>query len=193
MTSRIDESPGPDVDDPSRRRHLEQLMRVLQPRDEVGDVRRTALRSLALQILEAETTPQAPSREILARLGDRWSPLLILVLSTGRYRHTELRRAVTLLSMMAADTPVSQRMLTLRLRVLERDGLVSRMETPGRVARVDYELTPLGQGLADQISALMRWCMVHSDAMREAQRAYDARISSTGDAHNDAVLIHRSL
>ena len=88
-----------------------------------------------------------PMREIFARLGDKWSTLLLLVLRTGDYRHAMLRRLV---SALATDEPISQRVFTLRLRALERDGLVRSTAMPTMPPRVDYALTDLGCDLLAQ-------------------------------------------
>ena len=72
-----------------------------------------------------------PMREIFARLGDKWSMLILLLLRGGALRHSALKK---LISVMAADEPISQRVLTLRLRALERDGLVARRDHPDHAA-----------------------------------------------------------
>ncbi|HEY4972878.1 MAG TPA: helix-turn-helix domain-containing protein, partial [Steroidobacteraceae bacterium] len=90
-----------------------------------------------------------PMREVCARIGDKWSTLLLHLLRTGSYRHALLRRLV---STVGAEGRISQRMLTLRLRTLERDGLIERRvisttHPPG----VEYALTELGRSLTEQI------------------------------------------
>jgi DNA-binding HxlR family transcriptional regulator len=112
-----------------------------------------------------------PVREVMARLGDRWSTLLLMVLSAGSFRHATLRRLVGALS---AEQAISQRMLTLRLRALERDGFVARTVTDSVPPRVDYALTPLGRDFVVKIDGLLRWIETHSDAIRESRRAFEA-------------------
>lgn len=139
------------------------------------EARRQRLEALAQDIQAVGAHPGAPTREILLRLGDRWSALLLNILATGTYRHRELHRAINALSRLAPDTPISQRMLTLRLRVLERDGLVSRTVGTGIGPAVGYSLTGLGQGLVQQLQAVLRWSEQHAADIRAAQQAFDDR------------------
>ncbi|MGX8881844.1 winged helix-turn-helix transcriptional regulator [Methylovorus sp. SPW-M1] len=88
------------------------------------------------------------TREILERIGDKWSLYVVGSLREGPLRFSELRRAID---------GVSQRMLTLTLRGLERDGLVTRTVFPSVPPRVDYELTPLGRTLLEPVSILIKW------------------------------------
>jgi DNA-binding HxlR family transcriptional regulator len=101
---------------------------------------------------------------LLQRIGDKWSVLVVETLGGGPMRFNELRRAIP---------SVSQRMLTLTLRNLERDGLVNRTVTPSIPPRVDYELTGLGQSLLKPVCALVQWSIAHSDEIHEAQDVYD--------------------
>jgi DNA-binding HxlR family transcriptional regulator len=102
---------------------------------------------------------------LLSRIGDKWTVLVVQTLGGGSKRFNELRR----------DIPsVSQRMLTLTLRNLERDGLVSRTVTPSIPPRVDYELTELGQSLQKPICGLATWAMEHVDTIHQAQARFDA-------------------
>jgi DNA-binding HxlR family transcriptional regulator len=101
---------------------------------------------------------------LLQRIGDKWSVLVVETLGQGPMRFNELRRAIP---------SVSQRMLTLTLRHLERDGLVDRTVTPSIPPRVDYELTELGRSLLKPVCALVQWSKAHSDKIHEAQDRYD--------------------
>ena len=103
---------------------------------------------------------------ILARIGDKWSVLIVMILSQGPRRFNELKRMVE---------GISQRMLTLTLRGLERDGLVTRTVFPSIPPRVDYALTDLGRSLCDPVSALGRWADHNHDAIASARVAFDAR------------------
>ncbi|CAM5572851.1 MULTISPECIES: winged helix-turn-helix transcriptional regulator [Streptomyces] len=105
-------------------------------------------------------------RQILDRVADKWSLLVIALLDRRTLRFTELRREVD---------GISQRMLTVTLRQLERDGLVRRTVHPVVPPRVDYELTPLGATLHDTIQALVTWTEVHQSEIAEARAAYDRR------------------
>ncbi len=120
---------------------------------------------------DALATLNAPARcrvvsDVLARIGDKWSVLIVMVLSSGPKRFSELRRAIG---------SISQRMLTLSLRGLERDGLVARVVTPTLPPRVDYELTDLGRSLRGPVDALGGWAMDHQDRIRDARIAFDAQ------------------
>jgi DNA-binding HxlR family transcriptional regulator len=101
---------------------------------------------------------------LLQRIGDKWSALVVQTLADGSMRFNEIRRAIP---------SVSQRMLTLTLRNLERDGLVNRTVTPSIPPRVDYELTELGHSLETPICGLVRWSMENVGAIQEAQERYD--------------------
>ena len=105
---------------------------------------------------------------VLNRVGDKWSMLIVMILSDGPHRFSELKRAID---------GISQRMLTLTLRGLERDGLVARTVTPTIPPRVDYELTELGRGLREPVRALGEWAIAHIACIRTAQQAYDSRQS----------------
>ena len=89
---------------------------------------------------------------VLARVGDKWSVLVIMMLIDGPQRFNELKRKIG---------GISQRMLTLTLRGLERDGLVTRTVFPTIPPRVDYELTDLGRGLSKPVKALGQWAFEH--------------------------------
>jgi DNA-binding HxlR family transcriptional regulator len=102
---------------------------------------------------------------LLSRIGDKWTVLVVQTLAEGPRRFNELRREIP---------SVSQRMLTLTLRNLERDGLVSRTVTPSIPPRVDYELTELGQSLQKPICGLATWATENVEAIHEAQARFDA-------------------
>jgi DNA-binding HxlR family transcriptional regulator len=104
-------------------------------------------------------------RTVLDRIGEKWSILAIKMLSERPHRFNELRRALH---------GVTQRMLTLTLRSLERDGLVTRTVTTTVPPRVDYELTPLGLSLGQPIEALTAWALANHDAIAIARDTFDA-------------------
>jgi DNA-binding HxlR family transcriptional regulator len=101
---------------------------------------------------------------LLSRIGDKWTVLVVQTLGEGPKRFNELRREIP---------AVSQRMLTLTLRNLERDGLVSRTVTPTIPPRVDYELTELGHSLQKPICALATWASDHVGEIHSAQARFD--------------------
>lgn len=115
--------------------------------------------------------PDDPMREIFARLGDKWSMLLLLLLRAGPFRHAALRKLVMI---VGSDASISQRMFTLRLRSLERDGLVARTITPVVPPRVTYHLTELGQDMMTRVDALMCWIREQGGQIRAARTAFDA-------------------
>jgi len=107
-----------------------------------------------------------PITDILTRVGDKWSVMVVMLLGNGTKRFNEMRRLIG---------GISQRMLTLTLRGLERDGLVTRTVFPTVPPRVDYALTDLGRSLLPPISALGAWAYGHRDAIDAARLAFDAR------------------
>jgi DNA-binding HxlR family transcriptional regulator len=109
---------------------------------------------------------ECPVREVLDRIGDKWSVLVVSLLGEDRKRFSELRRSIE---------GLSQRMLTLTLRGLERDGLVTRTVFPTIPPRVEYDLTPLGRTLLEPITALEEWAKKNRPAIQESRRRYDAR------------------
>ena len=117
---------------------------------------------------EIEHTPaNCRAREMIVRVADKWSMYVIHVLaSAGPLRFNEIRRRVD---------GVSQRMLTVTLRGLERDGLVQRSMYPEVPPRVEYALTPLGASLHSTVQALVTWTESNQDTVAAARAAYDAR------------------
>lgn len=104
-------------------------------------------------------------RDVLARVGDKWSVQIIAMLGDGAMRFNELRKAIE---------GVSQRMLTLTLRNLERDGLVTRTVFPEIPPRVEYELTRLGETLLEPVSALAEWAAEHRTTIQDARTTFDS-------------------
>jgi len=103
--------------------------------------------------------------EVLSRVGDKWTILVVSELGNGAKRFNEIRRALG---------SISQRMLTLTLRGLERDGLVTRTVFPTIPPRVDYELTKLGRSLLDPVSGIGLWARQNRAAIHEARTRFDA-------------------
>lgn len=108
--------------------------------------------------------PSCGIRDVLDRLGDKWSVLVIVELVGGPRRFREIQRAID---------GISQRMLTLTLRRLERDGLVLRVVYPTVPAQVEYRLTPLGAGLTHLLKSLADWSLENRAAMTQARQDYD--------------------
>jgi len=107
-----------------------------------------------------------PATEILQLVGDKWTVLVVMTLHERSQRFSEIRRAIP---------AVSQRMLTLTLRNLERNGLVKRTVTPSIPPRVDYELTRLGRSLEIPIRTLGQWAFDNSAALDAARAKFDAQ------------------
>lgn len=105
-------------------------------------------------------------RDVLNRVGDKWSVQIVAYLGDGPLRFSELRRAIE---------GISQRMLTLTLRGLERDGLVTRTVFPEIPPRVDYELTRLGKTLLVPIQGLAEWAAEHRTSIQDARSKFDSK------------------
>lgn len=109
--------------------------------------------------------PDCGIRDVLDRVGDKWSVLVIVELASGPRRFRQLQRAIE---------GISQRMLTLTVRRLERDGLVIRTVYPTVPAQVDYRLTETGASLTHLVKALAEWSLDHRESIADSRRAYDA-------------------
>ena len=120
-----------------------------------------------MQVTDADRARLCHARQILDRVGDKWSIAVIHTLGKDTLRFTELKREIT---------GISQRMLTATLRTLERDGLVHRTVHPVVLPRVDYAMTDLGLTLLGIVCGLMGWAVDHADDIDEARAAYDARL-----------------
>ena len=107
-----------------------------------------------------------PVRAVLDRIGDRWTLLIVLRLGTGPMRFRALLRSVD---------GISQRMLTVTLKALERDGLVVRTVFDTRPPAVEYSLTPLGRSLLHPLSVLAEWAMDHHAQIEGARAVFDAQ------------------
>ena len=121
---------------------------------------------------------------LLSRIGDKWTVLVVQTLAGGSKRFNELRREIP---------SVSQRMLTLTLRNLERDGLVKRTVTPSIPPRVDYELTELGHSLQKPICGLATWALENVETIHQAQARFDAFHRDEVDASQGAAEIRRRI
>lgn len=106
---------------------------------------------------------RCPIRDVLDRIGDQWSVLVLYELDGGTRRFSALKLAI-------AD--ISSRMLAQTLRRLEQDGLVSRLAHATIPPRVDYTLTPLGRSFLKPLTSMVRWADRHHADVREARRAY---------------------
>lgn len=116
--------------------------------------------------------------EMLARLGDKWTVLVIMMLYDGPQRFSELKRLVV---------GVSQRMLTLTLRALERDGIVERTVHPTVPPKVEYALTDLGRSFAVPVKALGGWVFANHDNIQTARARFDKRLPDSGEKRVEAA------
>ena len=107
-----------------------------------------------------------PTRKLLDEIAGKWVSLVLVALGDGPRRYSDLSRRIA---------GVSQKMLTQTLRVLERDGLISREVTPAVPVRVDYSLTPLGESLRALVAGFKEWAEANFEAVDAARTDYDAR------------------
>jgi DNA-binding HxlR family transcriptional regulator len=114
--------------------------------------------------------------EVLARIGDKWTVLVVNLLGTEAKRFSEIRREVG---------GISQRMLTLTLRALERDGFVTRTVHPTVPPSVEYALTDLGRSLLTPVRALGEWALANQKIIADARQRFDALAAAKtrGDSH----------
>jgi DNA-binding HxlR family transcriptional regulator len=112
-----------------------------------------------------------PTRQVLGRIGDKWSMLAICALELGTKRFSELRRQIG---------GITQKMLTQTLRGLERDGLVTREVYPTVPVTVQYNLTPLGYSLSRAVDELRAWAYAHMSDIDAARGAFDRRPAAAG-------------
>lgn len=111
-----------------------------------------------------ERPHECPVRGVLDRIGDKWSCLLIVALTSGPRRFNALKKAVP---------DISKRMLTQTLRTLERDGLVERRVFPTKPPSVEYQLSHLGKSLLEPLGALISWADTNHAKIRTARQNYD--------------------
>ena len=127
----------------------------------------TKLRAVAVQAPEPEDDEHAQCRaagQVLDRIGDKWTVMAVGALSKGPVRFNAMMRAIG---------GVSHRMLTLTLRGLERDGLVTRTAYPTIPPKVEYELTELGRSLIEPLTTLATWAQRHQPAIEAARARFD--------------------
>lgn len=122
--------------------------------------------------LQVETAADGcPIRDVIERIGDKWSVMIVVRLQDGPVRFSGLLRGID---------GISRRMLTRTLRLLERDGLVHRRVFPTTPPSVEYSLTDLGRGLAGTLDAVSAWAVAHRDDVEDARRRYDLTASGSG-------------
>ncbi|MGX6606158.1 winged helix-turn-helix transcriptional regulator [Micromonosporaceae bacterium Da 78-11] len=134
-------------------------------------VRNTAVTTATGPCDDDSYPPDCGIREVLDRIGDKWSVLLVVELAKGIRRFRALQRAVP---------GISQRMLTLTLRRLERDGLIARTVHPTVPPQVEYELTGIGRSLHVQVRALAEWSAEHRAAIAVSRKEWDTAKPADG-------------
>jgi DNA-binding HxlR family transcriptional regulator len=113
---------------------------------------------------EGPLDPHCPVRDVLDRIGDKWSTLILVTLAAGPRRFSAVQRAIP---------DISKRMLTQTFRDLERDGLIARTVYPTKPPSVDYQLTPLGTTILEPLAFLVRWADSSHAAIKKARLAFD--------------------
>lgn len=108
--------------------------------------------------------PNCPVRDVLDRIGDKWSTLILVTLANSPHRFSAVQRAIP---------DISKRMLTQTFRDLERDGLIARTVFPTKPPSVEYCLTPLGKTILEPLSVLVQWAEHSHAAIKSARLAYD--------------------
>ena len=124
----------------------------------------TAGRPCAQSRLDGALQEQCPVRDVLDRIGDKWSMLILSTLARGPHRFSAVQRAIP---------DISKRMLTQTVRDLERDGLIARAVFPTKPPSVEYRLTSLGETLLEPLAVLVRWADRSHAAIRNARSTFD--------------------
>ncbi len=140
--------------------------------DDIDPAHHSGLTALADDMRAHGYQRSDPVREVFSLLGDRWTMLILLTLDIGTFRHAELLRAIARLS---AEGRISQRVLTLKLRTLERNGLVDRHATTDAPPKVSYSLTELGLALLAEARRMMNWVHAHRKGIDAARAHFDAQ------------------
>jgi len=137
-----------------------------------------------LEASHKEGTACRAVADVLARIGDKWTVYVVGLLSDGPMRFNEIRRSVD---------GISQRMLTLTLRGLERDGLVTRTVYPTIPPRVDYELTELGRTLICILGPLGQWAVENRATVEQARARFDAQAETSSAASATKIALKKRL
>lgn len=155
---------------------LRELERSLS-NDDPPAGRVTGLRKLLAEIVERGVGPGSVPLRTFEWIGDRWLPLIMFILGTGAFRHSELHRLVNVFSEFTGGTPISQRILTQKLRALEYAGFLTRTLSPAVPVRADYELTELGRAFLSLLYQVVEWSERHTAAIRLAGEEARASLS----------------
>ncbi|MGS0686213.1 winged helix-turn-helix transcriptional regulator [Nakamurella sp. GG22] len=121
--------------------------------------------------LQVQRLSGCPIQDVIARIGDKWSVMIVVQLQQGPLRFSALLRSTT---------GISRRMLTRTLRLLERDGLVERTVFPTKPPSVEYSLTDLGHGLVGPLDAVSHWALAHRLDVQQARERFDRAEATAG-------------
>ena len=149
-----------------QKEHVDQLTDFLS---ELPSAQANSLMALRQEMMANGNAKDDPTRELMALLGDKWSNLILLILASGELGHARLKRAIELLSF---ETAISQRVLTLKLRSLERNGIVSRTISDDVPPSVTYALTEIGLDLTNHSSELVRWIASNNKKILNARASF---------------------
>ncbi|GGG26479.1 transcriptional regulator [Rhodococcoides trifolii] len=148
---------------------MDDITHILRGVDSAGDSDEL-FRHLASLLTEFDRDRSAPVVGVVGHVGNYWRNWVLVISRAGPLRPSAMRR---LLDTLDPTHPVSQKMLTHNLRLLERDGMLTRTVVADVRRHVEYALTPLGRELSDLIMALVDWGFRHSDDIRRARQAFD--------------------
>lgn len=129
------------------------------------------LRRLSRLLGDYETVTDNPIVHVVDHVGNYWRSWILVILQTGTYRYTTIMKV---LNAVDPSHPISQRMLTLGLRMLERDGLVERRDVEDVRRHVEYSLTPVGEELAERFMSLVEWIDSKAETFDNSRSTYDA-------------------
>lgn len=148
------------------------MIKVATVRDQPADTAPEDASGVQEPLLDFDVmSPRCPSRTVLRHVVDRWTPLVVAALEEGPMRFTDIRRRVG---------GVTPKVLTQTLRSMERDGLLTRVQTPGVPPRVDYGLTVLGESLREPVAMLRHWAQQHAEQVLTSREVYDAEQRASG-------------
>lgn len=133
-------------------------------------------RYFCVQLARYESTRNNPIVSVVDHIGNYWRNWLLMITRTGPYRPSTIRK---LLAALDPSHPISQRMLTLNLRMLERDGLIARRVIDDERRHVEYSLTPLGRGLSDKLLSMIEWIDEHASEIANANTTFDSNDNSS--------------
>lgn len=166
MRKPVYRSPGVEAPRRGREATRAELARALnRSGGDAEDGRAMGLGVLLERMIDDKVAPDSAVLRTYELVGDRWMPLILFILGEGIFRHSELHRLVNIFSEQTQATPISQRILTMKLRKLEDYGLLNRTIWPTVPARTDYELTEFGRSLLDMLAQLVKWSVDHADRL----------------------------